>query len=143
MRSVNDALRTHARRCRAMTSHPRVAVLCCLYLVFSGCAADRYAYNMRRAHVTPWTHLSPEDRSEIVRLVSAATEQGIQGITKGSASAKRISVFTGFSEAGAGVGERFRWHEFVLEKQSNRWRILSQDSISPTVGGMLLSYPPG
>jgi hypothetical protein len=125
-----------------MTNHMQATVGVCLCLAVTGCAEDRYAYNMRRAYVTPWTHLSPADRSEIVRLVTAATEQGIQGISKGRSNSKQISVFTGFSGAEAGVGERFRWHEFVLEKHSNRWHIVSQQSTSPSVGSMLLSYPP-
>jgi hypothetical protein len=111
-------------------------------LVLSACAEDRYAHNMRQAYVTRWTHLSAADRSEIVRIVSAQTEQGIQGITKGRVHPQQISVFTGFSEAGAGVGERFRWHEFVLEKKANHWHIVSQTDISPALGTMFLSYPP-
>jgi hypothetical protein len=113
-----------------------------LLLVLTACAESRYAYNMRRAHVTRWTHLSAADRSEIVRVVSAETEQGIQGITKGRVNPQQISVFTGFSEVGAGIGERFRWHEFVLKKRSNQWHIVSQKDISPALGSMLLSYPP-
>jgi hypothetical protein len=126
-----------------MTHHMRMTVAVFgLCLAVSGCAEDRYAYNMRRASVTPWTQLSPADRSEIVRLVSAATEQGTQGITKSPSNSKQISVFTGFSEAGAGVGDRFRWHEFVLEKDSNRWQIVAQHDLSPSLGQMSLSYPP-
>jgi hypothetical protein len=113
-----------------------------LSLAVGGCAEDRYAYNMRRAHVTQWTHLSPADHSEIVRLVSAATEEGIQAISTCMSRSEQIFVFTGFSEAGDGIGERFRWHEFVLEKHSGRWQIVSHDSISPTVARIFITYPP-
>ena len=126
-----------------MTHHVRTTVAAfCLCLVVSGCAEDRYAYNMRRVYVTPWTQLSPADRGEIVRLVSAATEQGIQGICRCTPNSKQISVFTGFSGVGAGVGERFRWHEFVLEKRSNRWQIVAHNSISPFLAQLSLSHPP-
>jgi hypothetical protein len=126
-----------------MTHHVRMTVAVFgLYLAVSGCAEDLYAYNMRRASVTPWTQLSPADWSEIVRLVTAATEQGIQGITKSPSNSKQISVFTGFSGAGAGVGERFRWHEFLLEKRASRWQIVSQDCISPFLAQLSLSHPP-
>jgi hypothetical protein len=121
---------------------PATATLLCLCFAAGGCAEDRYAYNLRRAYVTPWTHLSPADQSEIVRVVSAATEQGIQAISTCKSSSVQITVFTGFSGAGDGFGERFRWHEFVLEKHSNRWQIVSQDSISPTVARIFITYPP-
>ena len=124
-----------------MTGRMTVALFC-LCLAGGGCAEDRYAYNLRRAYVTPWTHLSPADQSEIVRLVSGATEQGIQAISTCRSRSEQIFVFTGFSEAGYGIGERFRWHEFVLEKHSGRWQIVSHDSISPTVARIFITYPP-
>jgi hypothetical protein len=123
-----------------MTGRTTVALFY-LCLAAGGCAEDRYAHNMRQAYVTPWTHISAADRSEMVRLVSAATDQGVQGITKSASNSKQISVFTGFTGAGAGVGDRFRWNEFVMEKHSNRWQIVSQHDTSPAVATALLSYP--
>src|SRR5688572_12511178 len=93
-------------------------------LSLSACAehvATTYAYNMRYAYVAPWTHLSAADRSEIIRLVSAATAKRIKGICRCTPNSSEISVFTDFPEGTP------RWTSFTLEKHSNRWQIISRD----------------
>jgi hypothetical protein len=111
-----------------------------LCLAVGGCAEDaeeRYAHNLRQAYVTAWTRLSAADRSEIVRLVSAATGQRIQGICSCTPNSKEISVFTSFPEGSP------RWTLFLLEKHGNRWQIMSKDSdFSSAMATAMLSYPP-
>src|SRR5436305_7718081 len=107
-----------------MTLRAIAIVVTAATLVLSACAEDaatRYAYNMRYAYVAPWTHLSAADRSEIIRLVSAATGKRIKGICRCTPNSAEISVFTDFAEAAP------RWTLFTLQKHSNRWQITSRD----------------
>jgi hypothetical protein len=91
---------------------------------------------MRYAYVTPWTHLSAADRREIVRLVSAATGQKIQGICSCRPNSVEISVFTSIPDAP-------RWVLFRLEKHANRWQIMSVDNnFSSAMGTAMLSAQP-
>jgi hypothetical protein len=92
---------------------------------------------MRQAYVAPRTHLSAADRSEIIRLVSAATGKRIQGICRCAPNSTEISVFTDFPEGAP------RWTLFTLEKHSNRWQITSRDDdYSSAIATAMLSYPP-
>jgi hypothetical protein len=122
-----------------MTDRTTMALFC-LCLALHGCAEDakdRYARNMRQAYVTPWTRLSAADRSEIVRLVSAATAKRIQGICNCTPNSTEISVFTSFPEAGP------RWTLFTFAKRANRWQLLAKDDdFSPAMATAMLSYPP-
>jgi hypothetical protein len=92
---------------------------------------------MRQAYVTPWTHLSAADRSEIIRLVSAATALRIQGVCSCTPNSKEISVFTSFPEGAP------RWTLFLLEKHANRWQIMSRDDdFSSAMATAMLSAQP-
>jgi hypothetical protein len=117
-----------------------MVVVAAAVLTLSACAEDaetRYAHNMRYAYVAPRTHLSVDDRSEIIRLVSAATGKRIQGICRCTPNSTEISVFTDFAEGAP------RWTLFTLEKHSNRWQIISRDDdFSSAMATAMLSYPP-
>jgi hypothetical protein len=99
-------------------------------------AQSRYAANVQHVYVSHWTHLTAVDRDHIVRLVTAATRQPIQGITlqNAKASPTRISVFTGFRNS-----EMVPWTEFALDKRADGWHIVSRSFISSGMATILLT----
>jgi hypothetical protein len=107
-----------------------------LALAACSSAENRYAANIQHVYVSRWTHLGAADRDQIVRLVSTATRQPIQGITVQNAktSSTRISVFTGFRDS-----EMVPWTEFILDKRADRWHIVSRSVISSSMATILLT----
>lgn len=114
----------------------RVSLL--VILALTACVEDRYRWNAQHAVVTRWTHLQPGEREEIIRLVSAATRQPIDGITADQPKNghRRILVYTGFHNS-----EIIPWTEFQLEKRSGSWEIVGRDEISPGMATIMESMP--
>jgi hypothetical protein len=107
-------------------------------LALTACVEDRYRYNVQHAVVTRWTHLDPGDREQIIRLVSAATRQPIDGITadKPKNGYRRVLVYTGFHDS-----EIIPWTEFQLEKRSGDWQIIGREEISPGMATIMETMP--
>jgi hypothetical protein len=122
-----------------MKRHTEVISVMFLALTLCACETERYASNIRRTYVTPWTHLSPPERDELVRLISETTRQPIQGITVWAPGSREVAVYTGFTDASTEINP---WTEFKLEKRSSHWRIVSHDIISTGMATILLTTPP-
>ena len=88
-------------------------------LLFNGCEADRYQWNLRHAEVMRTAHLQHDDFEEIVRVVTHATNEPvlwIEGSGSQVAAPHEVTVFTGTS---------ISMHSFDLRKNGSGWRIIS------------------
>jgi hypothetical protein len=110
-----------------------------LALVACSSADSRYAANIQHVYVSRWTHLAAADRDQIVRLVSTATRQPIQGVTTWNRGSADIAVYTGFPDADT---ELDPWTEFRMQKQASGWKIVSRGSLSPGMATILLTNQP-
>lgn len=108
----------------------------CIALAACSTAEYRYATNIQHVYVSRWTHLTAADREQIVRLVSTATRQPLQGITTWKRGSPDIAVYTGFPEADT---ELYPWTEFGMQKHATGWKIISRHVISPGMATILLT----
>jgi hypothetical protein len=99
-------------------------------------AESRYTANIEHVYVSRWTHLTAADREQIVRLVSTATRQPLQGITTWKPGSPDVAVYTGFRDADTELNP---WTEFRMQKHATGWKIISKDVISPGMATILLT----
>ena len=109
-------------------------------LMLSGCIQDRYRYNSKHVCITPWTHLSGEDREEVLQLFSRSSRQPIIGITATESNSKfpQLTILSGFEHPPALIP----WEESLLEKRPDGWHILDSGPISQFSTKLILSTPP-
>jgi hypothetical protein len=119
---------------------PASIVALCAGLLLSGCIQDRYRYNSQHVYITPWTHLSGEDREQVLQLFSRASRQPIIAITASQvkSSFPRILITSGFNDP----SEVNPWREYLLEKRPDGWHILSNGPVGQVSTSLLLSTPP-
>jgi hypothetical protein len=118
-----------------------VALLASL-AALTACADIRYRSNLQHARVTPWTHISPEDRERIVWLVAHATYQPIIGITKETFMCRRstcVCVITGYLQSD--LYDMYPWTAINLEKGPTGWRITQTGEVSHIIAGDILNTP--
>jgi len=116
----------------------KVTFLLFLCIALTGCssAESRYATTIQHVYVSRWTHLTAADREQIVRLVSTATRQPLQGITTWKRGSPDVAVYTGFPDADT---ELYPWTEFRLQKHGTGWTIIAREVISPGMATILLT----
>jgi hypothetical protein len=86
-------------------------------LLFTGCAEDRYQWNLTHAEVTARPPLPRADLEEIIRVVTHATVQPIGSIYRSGVD--RVSV-----TAAGTVGYV---EDFQLQKVAGQWKIISHE----------------
>jgi hypothetical protein len=108
----------------------------------SACATDRYQWNLKRAYITPWTHLSPADRDAIGRLISDRDQQPIIGISahRRRKDGSTVSVYTGREYTVPVDPATYKsWHGYDLATKSGKWRITFHGDCSHTIANLDLS----
>jgi hypothetical protein len=117
----------------------KIVALLAFLGALTACADMRYRSNLKHARVTPWTHISPEDRKRIVWLVAHATHQPIIGITKDTFMCHRstcVCVITGYRQP-----DMQPWTAINLEKSSTGWRITQIGKVSHIIAADILNVP--
>ena len=108
-------------------------------LLLTGCADPAvYEWNLKNAYITPWTHLSPSDHEEIVRLVSYANNDRIEGITS-HAPWDDGSTVTVYTNGNSDRNDYRYWTGYSLKKENGKWRITFSGDSSPIIAQMTLS----
>jgi hypothetical protein len=109
-------------------------------LMIGGCVEARYRYNSQNVYITPWTHLSPADREEVLQVFSRASRQPIIAITAyiPKSTFPRLNVISGFDEA----SEVNPWREYTFERRPDGWHNLGSGPIGQFITGLILSTPP-
>jgi hypothetical protein len=118
----------------------RSVMLLAIGITLTGCADMRYRSNLQHARVTPWTHISAEDRERVVWLVARATHQPIIGITADTFmchGSTCLYVITGYHESDL----QQQWTAIHLEKSSAGWRITQMGPVSHIIAADILSVP--
>jgi hypothetical protein len=109
------------------------------WLLLTGCV-DRavYEWNLKHAYVTPWTHLSPSDHEEIVRLISSANNEPIAGMTSHPPwdDGSTVTVYT---DGNTDRNESKYWTGYSLKKENGKWRVTFHGDASPIIAQMALS----
>ena len=110
-----------------------------LGILLTGCA-DRavYEWSLKHAYITPWTHLSPSDHEEIVRLISSANSEPIVGITSHRPS-KDGSIVTVFTNGNTDRNDDKFWTGYELKKKDGKWRITFHGEASPMIAHLAMS----
>jgi hypothetical protein len=108
--------------------HSRLYLLALAVLLFSGCAADRYRWNLDHAYLSPRARQLPRaDLEEIVHLVSYAGPNVIIGIGQSCTehTFDEMHVVAEYTEDRVMV--------FDLKKSGGKWRIIDRGDGSPAL----------
>jgi len=113
---------------RVMRMQSCFAVAAVALLVLSGCAVDRYHWNLTHAYVLPKARQLPRaDLEGIIRLASYATPEAIIGIGQSCSDCRldEIHVVTGYTNDRVTV--------FDLKKSGGKWHIVDHGDGSPSL----------
>jgi hypothetical protein len=97
-----------------------------------------YEWNLKHAYITPWTHLSPSDHEEIVRMISYANNEPIAGITS-HRPWKDGSTVTVFTNGNTDRNDYKYWTGYELKKENGKWLITLHGDASPIIAQLVLS----